>query len=75
MLQWPIYNGGRTDALERAARAEASAASADVAAAQADLRLEVARAFWALVTARAASAVLEQSLARAQAKLGTCASD
>ena len=44
-LQWPIYNGGRTDALERAARADASAAAADVAAAQADLRVEVARAF------------------------------
>ena len=65
--QWPIYNGGRADALERAARAEASAASADVGAAQADLRLEVARAYWALVTARAASDVLEQSLERAQA--------
>jgi len=68
-LQWPIYNGGRSDALERAARAEASAAAADVAAAQADLRLEVARAFWALVTARAASAVLDRSLARAQANV------
>ena len=31
--QWSIYSGGRTDALERAARADASAASADVAAA------------------------------------------
>ena len=29
-LQWPIYSGGRADALERAARAEASAAAADV---------------------------------------------
>jgi outer membrane protein TolC len=67
--QWPIYNGGRTDALERAARAEASAASADVAAAQADLRLEVARAYWALVTARASAAVVERSLARAQAQV------
>ena len=66
-LQWPIYSGGRTDVLERAARAEASAAAADVAAAQGDLRLEVARAFWALVTARATAAVLEQSLARAVA--------
>lgn len=65
--QWPIYSGGRTDALERAARAEASAASAEVAAAQADLRLEVARAFWALVTARASVDVLDRSLARAQA--------
>ena len=69
-LQWPIYSGGRTDALERAARAEASAAAADVAAAQADLRLEVARAFWALVTARATAAVLDRSLARAQANVG-----
>lgn len=68
-LQWPIYNGGRTDALERAARAEAMAAVADVAAAQADLRLEVARAFWALVTARATGAVLDRSLARAQANV------
>ncbi len=66
-LQWPIYSGGRADALERAARAEASAAAADVLAAQADLRLEVARAFWALVTSRATADVLEQSLARAQA--------
>src|SRR5262245_26238599 len=35
-LQWPIYNGGRTDALERAARAEHSATVADLAAARAD---------------------------------------
>jgi outer membrane protein len=68
-LQWPIYSGGRPDALERAARAEASAAAADVAAAQADLRLEVARAFWAVLTARAATAVLDRSLERAQANV------
>ena len=68
-LQWPIYSGGRTDALERAARAEASASSADVAAAKADLRLEVARAFWALVTARATEQVLQQGVTRAQANL------
>jgi outer membrane protein TolC len=69
-LQWPIYSGGRTDALERAARAEASAASADVAAAQSDLRLEVTRAFWALVTARATAVVLARSLTRTEAQLG-----
>jgi len=69
-LQWPIYSGGRTDALERAARAEASAAAADVATAQADLRLEVTRAFWALVTARATVGVLAQSLTRAEANVG-----
>lgn len=68
-LQWPIYTGGRTDALELAARAEASAATADVAAAEAGLRLEVARAFWALVTARATVAVLDQSLVRTRAHL------
>lgn len=66
-LQWPIYTGGRADALERAARAEASAVAGEVAVARADLRLEVARAFWAVVTARAAAAVLEQGVARAQA--------
>jgi outer membrane protein len=66
-LQWPIYTGGRTDALERAARAEATAASAEARVAQADLRLEVARAFWALVTARASVTVLEQAVERAQA--------
>jgi outer membrane protein TolC len=70
-LRWPIYNGGRTDALERAARAEASAATADVAAAQSDLRLEVTRAYWAVVTAQAAADVLRQSLARAQANVDT----
>jgi len=69
-LQWPIYSGGRTDALERAARAEASAAASDVAAAQADLRLEVTRAFWALVTARATVDVVAQALTRADAHLG-----
>jgi outer membrane protein TolC len=66
-LQWPIYSGGRTDALERAARAEAAAAAGEVAAARADLRLEVARAFWAVVTARAAIDTLQQGVARAQA--------
>jgi outer membrane protein TolC len=64
-LQWPIYTGGRTDALERAARAEAGAAAADVETARADLRLEVARAFWAVVTARATVAVVEEALERA----------
>ena len=66
-LQWPIYNGGRTNALERAARADAAAAAADVSVAQSDLRLEVARAFWAVVTARATVEVLDQGVARSQA--------
>jgi outer membrane protein TolC len=69
-LQWPIYSGGRTDALERAARAEAAAVGAEADTARADLRLEVARAFWALVTARASVGVLEQAAARTEAHLG-----
>jgi len=66
-LQWPIYTGGRAEALERAAVAEASAVAAEGATARADLRLEVARAFWAVVTSVAAVDVLERGVTRAQA--------
>ena len=66
-MRWPIYTGGRTDALERAARAEAEAVGAERQTTQADLRLEVTRAYWALVTARASLDVLEQGVARSQA--------
>ena len=69
-FQWPIYTSGRTDALERAAVAEASAAAADIQAAQADLKLEIVRAYWAAATAREAVRVLEESSARAEAQLG-----
>lgn len=61
-LQWPIYTGGRVDALERAARAEREATGEDLAAARADLRLEITRAFWALVTAGETEQVLARSL-------------
>jgi outer membrane protein len=61
-LQWPIYSGGRDDALVRAARAERDAAGADLLAVRADLRLEITRAFWALVTAREAEQVLDRSV-------------
>ena len=61
-LQWPIYTGGRTDALERAAHAERGAIAKDLEAARADLRLEITRAFWALVTARETEAVLRRSI-------------
>lgn len=69
-LQWPIFTSGRTDALERAATAEASAVSAEIDTARADLRFEVIRAYWAGVTAREAVRVLEESAARAEAQLG-----
>jgi outer membrane protein len=61
-LNWPLYSGGRTDALERAAAAEGQAAGEDVTAAQSDLRLETARAFWALVSAIETEHVLARSL-------------
>ena len=68
-FQWPIYTSGRTDALERAAEAEASAVGAEVETARADLRFEIVRAYWAAVTAREAVRVLEESAARAEAQL------
>jgi outer membrane protein TolC len=68
-LVWPVYTAGRTDALERAARAEATATGSDLAAARLDLRLEVSRAYWALVTARETVQVLEQALATADRSL------
>ncbi len=68
-LQWPIYTGGRLDALERAARMEAVASAADLAAARADLRLEITRAYWALVTAAASLQVVDESVQRMDAHL------
>lgn len=68
-LQWPVYTAGRSDALERAARAERDAAGLDVRAARADLRLEAARAFWALVTADCTADVVTRALASTDAHL------
>src|SRR5687767_2522153 len=61
-FQWPIYTGGRADALERAADAEARAIGAELQVARADLRLEVARAYWALVTATESVQTLEKGV-------------
>lgn len=61
-VQWLFYSGGRLEHLERAARAEREATGEDLSAARADLRLEATRAFWTLVTAREAEAVLSRSL-------------
>ena len=61
-LRWPIYTAGRVDALERAARAEKNAVGEELATARSDLRLEITRAFWALVTARETESVLARSL-------------
>lgn len=68
-IQWPIYTFGRLDALERAARAEAQASGLDLSAARNDLKLEITRAFWAVVTATEAARVVEESLKRMDASL------
>jgi len=68
-FQWPIYTAGRTDALERAAAAEATAIASDIDIARADLRFEITRAYWAAVTARETLRVLEESTARVESQL------
>jgi outer membrane protein len=68
-LQWPVYTGGRLQALERAARAELESSGHELATVRADLKLEVTRAFWALLTARATAHVLEEALKRMDAQL------
>jgi outer membrane protein TolC len=68
-VSWPIYTGGRAAALARAARAAAGASDAEVAMAEADLRLEVARVYWALVSSSAAIDVLARGVDRAEAHL------
>lgn len=68
-LQWPIYTGGRLKALARAAGSEAEAAGQDRDAARADLKLEITRSFWAVITARASLDVVRQALERTSAHL------
>ena len=68
-LQWPIYTGGRLQALTRAAAAEADASSQDRDAARADLKLEITRAYWAVITTRASREVVRQALERTNAQL------
>jgi outer membrane protein TolC len=68
-LQWPIYSSGRLDALERAARIEATASADDIASARADLTLEITRTYWSLVTAIDSLRVVEESVKRIDAHL------
>lgn len=60
----PLYTGGRTDALIVAATLDRKAADADTRTAEADVTLDVARAYWTLVTARESARVVEQGLVR-----------
>ena len=63
-VQWPVYTGGRLQALERAALLERDATVSDVGAAVVDVRLDTTRAFWNLVVAIETQRVLDDSLAR-----------
>lgn len=63
----PIYTGGRIDALIHSAEADKRAADADAKASAADVALDVARAYWNLVTARESVSVVEQGLVRMDA--------
>ncbi|MGE3178735.1 MAG: TolC family protein, partial [Vicinamibacterales bacterium] len=67
--QWPVYTGGRLQALERAARTELAAVDHDRAALQSDVRADVARAYWSLVAADASIEVLDRAIARVDAHL------
>jgi outer membrane protein TolC len=68
-LQWPVYTGGRLDALERAARIDATASADETATARADLTLEISRAFWSLVTTTESLRVVQEAVTRIAAHL------
>ena len=68
-LQWPIYTGGRMEALAQAAGDEAAASGHDLATARANTKLEVTRAYWALVTAIETEQVVAESTRRIDAHL------
>jgi outer membrane protein TolC len=65
--QWPLYTGGRGEALTEAARQDAAAAAHDADALRADLRFEITRAYWGLVLSDRSLRVFEESLDRARA--------
>jgi outer membrane protein TolC len=68
-VQYPLYTGGRLQALTEAARKDSAATSEDIDALRADLTLEITRAFWNLVVADESSRVVEESLTRTSAHL------
>jgi len=68
-VQYPLYTGGRLDALTEAARKESAASAEDIDAFKADLRLEITRAFWNLVLADESARVVAESLTRTAAHL------
>ncbi|MFB3854615.1 MAG: TolC family protein [Vicinamibacterales bacterium] len=68
-LQWPVYTSGRVQASTRAAASEVEATVNESAAVRGDVRLEITRAWWNLVTATESARVLESALVRTEAHL------
>ena len=66
-LDVPLYTWGRVGAQVDAARAEVQASTADLSATDQGVRLDVARAYWGLVTARENVRVLQEALDREDA--------
>lgn len=60
--QYPLYTGGRLQALERAARTDASAATFDTQALRTDLKADVARTYWMLVSQTESLRVIDRSI-------------
>lgn len=63
----PLYTGGRVDAHIMSATRDRAAAEADRRTADADVTLDVTRAYWTFVTARETTRVVEQALVRTDA--------
>lgn len=63
----PVYTSGRVDALIASASLDRNAADADLRTAEADVSLDIARAYWAVVTARETARVVAQGLTRIDA--------
>ncbi len=66
----PLYTSGRVDALVATAEAESHATTAELRATEQDVRMDIARAYWGLVTARENARVLQQALDREDAYVG-----
>jgi outer membrane protein TolC len=65
----PLYPMRAAEAFVESARADRRAVAAEGRAQAEDVRLEVARAYWTLVTARESVSVLEQALRRTDAQV------
>ena len=66
----PLYPIRAAEAFVESARADRRAVAAEGQAQAAEVRLDVSRAYWTLVTARESASVIEQSLGRTDAWVG-----